>query len=112
MGSDNSISLPPCLDLFGLSLDFLTLCCAFGCLDESAGLSFVVVLCFPDLLNLSFWFLLISVSSYSVTVFVSISFLCASLYAVMLHIDLLICVFGLCRVLNLFPLFLFPLICS
>ena len=37
----------------------------------------------PDfpLLNLSFWFLLISVSSYSVIVFLCLSFLCISLYA-------------------------------
>ena len=50
-------------------------------MDEFVRLSFVVVLRFPDLLYLSFWLLLISVSSYAVIVFVSTSFLRTLLYA-------------------------------
>jgi len=42
---------------------------------------FPLLLCFPDLLYLSFWLILISLSSYAVIVFVSISFLCISLFA-------------------------------
>jgi hypothetical protein len=63
---------------------FCTLCCAFSCLDESTARSFVVALYFTELFKLSFWYLLISVSSYSVTILVSIS------YLLVMHSNLLI----------------------